>query len=329
MFKHWEKYMKNMTKIIKGLVVAAIISAFSFAAYAKDSSDSRKPTRIPVHNWSSQIVMAYVIGGILTDEMGQNVEYVPADSNKVYESIRIGDVDISHEVWQSAFGKSFDNARDAGGLLDWGDHEARSLEDMGYPNWVVDKGLCPGLPSWEALKSADCAKNFATPDSEGKGRWLEGPQTWHQDLMPQRMTALGLDDLWVVKFAGSADALWAEIAAAEKEGRGTIIFNWTPNFTDGSGFTFIDFPPYTDGCRPVDGGDGKCGSPDGYLKKAVNENWPKSHPDAAAMFKKLSFTTGQIGAMAAYVDIDKMTHQDAAKKWLKKNKKVWKKFTKK
>ena len=182
--------------------------------------------------------------------------------------------------------------------------------------------------SWEALKSADCAKNFATPDSEGKGRWLEGPQTWHQDLMPQRMTALGLDDLWVVKFAGSADALWAELAAAEKEGRGTIIFNWTPNFTDGAGFTFIDFPPYTDGCRPVDGGDGKCGSPDGYLKKAVSEKWTKTHPDAAKMFKKLAFTTGQIGAMAAYVDVDKMTHEDAGKKWLKKNKKVWKKFTK-
>ena len=44
------------------------------------------------------------------------------------------------------FGKSFDTARDKGGLLDWGDHEARTLEDMGYPNWVADKGLCPGLP---------------------------------------------------------------------------------------------------------------------------------------------------------------------------------------
>merc|ERR1712000_773175 len=206
-----------------------------------------------------------VIGGILED-MGGSAEYVPADSQKVYESIRIGDVDISHEVWQSAFGKSFDAARDAG-----------------------------GLPDWEALKSADCAKNFATPDSGGKGRWLEGPQTWHQDLMPQRMTALGLDDLWVVKFAGSADALWAELAAAKKEGRGTIIFNWTPNFTDGAGFTFIDFPPYTAGCRPEDGGDGKCGSPDGYLKKAVSEKWTKTHPDAAKMFKKLAFTTGQIG----------------------------------
>jgi len=315
----------NMIRIIKGLVVAAIISAFSFATYA---ADSRKPTRIPVHNWSSQIVMAYVIGGILTDHMGQNVEYVPADTQAVYESIRIGDVDISHEVWQSAFGKSFDTARDAGGLLDWGDHEARTLEDMGYPNWVVDKGLCPGLPSWEALKSADCAKNFATPDSDGKGRMLEGPQTWHGDLIPQRIDALGLGDLWVVKFAGSADALWAELAAAKKEDRGTIIFNWTPNFTDGAGFTFIDFPPYTAGCRPEDGGDGKCGSPDGYLKKAVNADFVKTHPKAAAAFKKMSFSTGQIGAMAALVDVDKLTHEDAGKKWLKDNKKVWKAFTK-
>ncbi|GIS77035.1 MAG: hypothetical protein CM1200mP13_03940 [Candidatus Pelagibacterales bacterium] len=29
--------------------------------------------------------------------------------------------------------------------------------------------------------------------------------------------------------------------------------------------------------RPEDGGDGKCGSPDGYLKKAVHEDFPKTH----------------------------------------------------
>ena len=68
---------------------------------------------------------------------------------------------------------------------------------MGYPNWVAD--LCPGLPDWNALKSPDCAKLFAPPDSGGKGRMLEGPQTWHGDLIPQRIDALGLGDLWVVK----------------------------------------------------------------------------------------------------------------------------------
>ena len=64
------------------------------------------------------------------------------------------------------------------------------------------------------------------------------------------------------------------------------------------------------------------------MKKAVNADFPKTHPKAAAMFKKLSFSTSQIGAMAALVDIDKMTHEDAAKKWLKDNKKVWQAFTK-
>jgi len=306
-----------------GAIVAGIILAFSASTIS--AADSKRPIIIPTHNWSSQVVMAYVIGGIF-ESMGNNVEYVPADSQAVYESIRIGDVDISHEVWESAFGKSFTTALDKGGLLDWGDHEARTLEDMGYPNWVAAK--CPGLPDWTALKSPACAKNFVTPDSGGKGRMLEGPQTWHGDLIPQRIDALGLGDLWVVKFAGSADALWAELAAAKKEDRGTIIFNWTPNFTDGAGFTFIDFPPYTAGCRPEDGGDGKCGSPDGYLKKAVNADWTKTHPAAAKAFKKMSFSTGQIGAMAALVDVDKMTHEDAGKKWLADNESVWKAFTK-
>ena len=155
--------MRKIISLVSALFIVTSVT-LGTAAYA---ADSKKPIRIPTHNWSSQIVMAYVIGGIF-ESIGNNVEYVPADSNAVYEAIRQGDVDISHEVWQSAFGKSFDNARDAGGLLDWGDHEARTLEDMGFPNWILDTDLCPGLPDWTALKNPDCAANFATPDSGGK-----------------------------------------------------------------------------------------------------------------------------------------------------------------
>jgi len=136
-------------KRLLSLISAVLISLASFTIV--QAADSKKPIRIPTHNWSSQVVMAYVIGGIF-ESMGNNVEYVPADSQAVYESIRIGDVDISHEVWESAFGKSFTTALDKGGLLDWGDHEARALEDMGYPTWVAEK--CTGLPDWNALKNA-------------------------------------------------------------------------------------------------------------------------------------------------------------------------------
>ena len=312
------------SKSIRAMVLAGCASLLVATGVAR-AQDSTAPIVIPIHNWSSQIVMAYVIGGMF-ESMGSNVEYTPADSQAVYESIRNGDVTISHEVWQSTFGKSFYNAMAAGGVIDAGTHSASTLEEMGVPTWVIEDGLCPGLPNWEALK--DCSANFATPDSEGKGRWLEGPQSWHGDLMPERIAALGLDDNWVVKFAGGADALWAELASAKKEGRGTVIFNWTPNFTDADGFTFIEFPPYFDGCRKADGGDGSCGSPKGWLKKAANYKFPKTHPAAYTAFSKLDFSTTQIGQMAALVDTDGMNHKDAGAKWLADNEDVWKRWTK-
>ena len=213
--------MKNKLPLLIGAIVVIAGLVFFMGggdkSVKKSGSDSAEPIVIATHNWSSQVVMAHVIGGIL-ESMGNNVKYVPADSQAVYESIRIGDVTLAHEVWESAFGKSFDTAREKGGVLDWGDHEARTIEDMGYPDWAAK--YCPGLPDWNALKSPDCAKAFATPDSGGKGRMLEGPQSWHGDLIPQRIEALGLGDLWTVKFAGGADALWAELKAAETEGRG-------------------------------------------------------------------------------------------------------------
>jgi glycine betaine/proline transport system substrate-binding protein len=322
--------MKTPTsKFLRNIAAAAVCASLVSVSAASIAADSNAPIKIPIKNWSSQIVMAHVIGGMF-ESMGDNVEYVPVDNQASFEATRVGDLSILHEVWQSTMQNAYYNAMEKGGLIDAGTHAAVTLEEMGVPNWVIEKGLCPGLPNWEALKAKECYENFATPDSAGKGRWLEGPQSWHGDVMPNRVKGLGLDEHWVVKFAGAADALWAELKAAEKEGRGTIIFNWSPNFTDASGFTFIEFPPYYDGCRIADGGSWEttgCGSPPGWLKKGAHYKFPKTHPKAYAAFSKLSFTTPQIGQMAALVDVDGMTHADAAKKWLADNEAVWKPWT--
>ena len=284
------------------------------------NANSKKPIIIPVHNWTSQVVGAYVIGGIF-ESLGNNVIYRNFDSQAVYESIRIGDVSISHEVWESAFGRSFNEALSKGGIIDAGLHPASTMEDIGVPTWVIEKNLCPGLPNWEALKN--CAEIFSRPGSNGKGIILEGPKSWHGDLIPQRIEALGLSNKYKVKFASNADQLWKELYDARKKGKGILMFNWSPNFTDAEGFTMIKWPKYYDGCRPEDGGSGACGSPTGYLKKAASSKFANQHPDAFNVFKKISFTTKDIGKMAYYVDVEKMTHQDAAKKWLQKNKYKW------
>ena len=303
--------------MLKTLTKVAAIFAVLFVSTMARAAD---PIRIPVLNWSSQIVMANVMAQVF-EEMGHTVELVPAESASRYEAVRIGDLHVAHETWESTMAIPFYEAMDKGGLIDAGSHNLITFEEMGIPNWVIDEGLCPGLPSWEALKSPDCAKNFATADSGGKGRWLEGPVEWHGDVMPNRLKGLGIDDLWTVKFAGAANALWAELEAAKKEGRGTVIFNWSPNFTDAAGFTFIDFPPYFEGCRLENGGTLEttgCGSPKGWLKKAAYIKFPLSHPDAYKFYTKMSFVAAQIGEMAMLVDSDGLTEPEAATAFIAK-----------
>ena len=297
-----------MKKFISLFYALVLFAGFTTVAKAAD------PIRIPVLNWSSQIVMANVMAQAF-EELGYEVELVPAESATRYEAVRVGELHVAHETWESTMALPFYEAMDKGGLIDAGSHDLITFEEMGVPNWVIEDGLCPGLPSWEALKSPECAANFATPDSEGKGRWLEGPYEWHTEVMPNRLKGLGIDDLWMVKFAGTADALWAELEAAKKEGRGTIIFNWSPNFTDAAGFTFIDFPPYFEGCRLENGGTLEttgCGSPKGWLKKAAHIKFPITHTSAYKFYTKMEFTAPNIGEMANYVDNENMTHAEAA-----------------
>ena len=44
------------------------------------------PVRIPIHNWSSQIVGAQILGKIL-NEAGFEAEFIPVDSQVVYTSM--------------------------------------------------------------------------------------------------------------------------------------------------------------------------------------------------------------------------------------------------
>jgi len=307
------------TKFIMSAAVLAVSSAT--ASFAEDSSD---PIIIPTHNWSSQIVMSHVVGQIF-ESMGNSVEYVSTDSQAVYESVRLGDVTLEMEVWEGAFGPSFEAALEKGGLHDVGDHDAVTREDWWYPAWT--KEACPGLPDWEALNA--CAELFATPETGDKGRFLGGPVDWLKNDQ-ERVDALGMN--FVVVNAGSASALWAEVAAAERDKRPVVIFNWTPNFVEALyPGEFVEFPAYSEGCKtdPAVGPNPTalydCGNPaNGYMKKAAWDGMKDKWPNAYAVLERISFTNPQIAEMAKLVDIDEFEPEDAATEWLEQNESIWK-----
>ncbi len=308
-------------KLKSVFLAAAIAVAGVGSAFAKDSEE---PIIIPIHNWSSQIVMSHVVGQIF-NAMGNNVEFVTTDSQAVYESVRLGDVHLELEVWEGAFGKSFREALEKGGLHDAGDHDAVTREDWWYPMWT--KESCPGLPDWKALN--ECAKMFATAETGDKGRFLGGPVDWLKHDQ-EKVDALGMN--FVVVNAGSAAAIWAEIAAAKEKKKPVVVFNWTPNFAEAvwEG-EFVEFPKWVEGCDkdpsvgPNPNALYDCGNPaNGYLKKAAWDGMKEKWPAAYKVLTKVNFTNKQIAEMAKLVDIDELEPEEAATKWLKDNEDVWK-----
>ena len=124
--------MNSNLKKAMGCTLSAI--ALSLASVAPAAADSNEPIRIPIKNWSSQIVMAHVIGGMF-ENLGNTVEYVPVDNQASFEAIRNGDLTIGHEVWQATHQNAFYNAMEQGGLIDAGTHAAETLEE-----WVFLTG---------------------------------------------------------------------------------------------------------------------------------------------------------------------------------------------
>ncbi len=308
-------------KTLKSMLVA---SALAFAPMGASAMDSSDPIVIPIHNWSSQIVMSHVVGQIF-ESMGNSVEFVTTDSQAVYESVRLGDVALELEVWEGAFGQSFRDALAKGGLHDAGDHDAVTREDWWYPAWT--KEACPGLPDWEALN--ECAAVFATAETGDKGRFLGGPVDWLKHDQ-EKVDALGMN--FTVVNAGSAAALWAEIAAAEADKKPVVVFNWTPNFAEAVWpGEFVNFPEWVDGCDtdpsvgPNPDALYDCGNPaNGYLKKAAWDGMKDKWPGAYKVLTAISFTNPQIAEMAKLVDVDELEPEDAAAAWLEENEDVWK-----
>ena len=157
--------MKLSIRSLAATAVAAVLAATQpVAAEVPESTD---PIKIVTNNWTSQLVLANVVGQLL-QKMGYNVEYKPSDTQLQFTAIANGDMDFQVEVWEGSMWPSFKAAMDTGGLVDLGSHDAVTREEWWYPTYVEE--VCPGLPDWKALDA--CADKFSTAETKPQGRFV-------------------------------------------------------------------------------------------------------------------------------------------------------------
>lgn len=303
-------------------IAGGAMAAFVAAPLHAQEVESIDPIRIVINNWSSQVVLSNVVGQLLQKE-GYNVEYRPSDGQLQFVAMANNDMDFQIEVWEGSHHESFVKAKEQG-LVPYGAHEAVTREEWWYPTYV--KEVCPGLPDWKALDA--CAEVFATAETQPKGRFLGPPADWGKHYS-ERIEALGMNYQEVP--VGQAATLWAELQAAYDRKEPIVMFNWTPNFVEAKfEGEFVKFPQYEAACLTEPGWGMNadavydCGAPTaGYLEKAGSPQLQEKWPRAAEILKKVNFTNPQMAQVAAFVDVDNMSPEEAATKWIEENQEIW------
>ncbi len=304
-----------MKYALKGALVAAMM-AVPGLAFAEAESDD--PIIIVQNNWTSQLVLSYVVGKALEAE-GYTVEYAPSDSQLQFQAIADGDMHFQVEAWEGSMKSAFEKAVE-NGMVDAGTHSAATREEWWIPNYVLEK--CPGAGSWQGLDR--CAEMFATAETKPKGRFVGPPADWGKNYA-DRIDALEMN--FEAINVGQAATLWAELQSAYDRKEPIVLFNWTPNFIE-SKFEgqFVDFPAPSAACNevkewgPNPNATGDCGAPhSGWLKKAAWSGLAEKYPGAWSMMQNIDFSNAQIAAAALMVDVDGMEPEEAAEKWIEDN----------
>ncbi|MGH1373360.1 MAG: ABC transporter substrate-binding protein [Cellvibrionaceae bacterium] len=279
-----------------------------------------QPIRIVTNDWSSQIILAHIVGGVFA-ELGYQIEYSSSSVAEQWGAMALGLDHVQVEVWEGTMSDMFTRMVKAGRLVDAGNHAAITREEWWYPEYVEE--LCPGLPDWKALKA--CSALFSE-DGNDTGRYYAGP--WEKPEAA-RVRALGMN--FKVEPVDEADALWRALESASKQQRPVVLFNWTPNWVEARyKGKFVEFPEHAPACEtdPAWGINPNfhydCGNPArGWLKKAAWSGMVQRWPCAYKTLQRVSFDNLAIAQLAARVDVDGLTHEAAAQEWLQTNNSRW------
>lgn len=291
------------------------------AAQAEDPD----PIRLAMNEWTSQNLLTQIAGRILT-KAGYKVEYVTAGYTTQLTALASGELTASMEIWETNVGEGFGQMVKDGKLTIVGGNGLEGGGGWIYPEFV--ETLCPGLPSWEALKK--CPEIFATAETLPQGRLIDFPPEWGNMHTKDRLAALGLD-LKPVS-GGSEGAMLAALRSSAVTKSPVLVYLWWPHsiFAELK-LKPIDLPAYAPECEtdPKWGVNPDatfdCGEAPGRILIAAWPGMEKKWPKAFAILK--SFRIGNAEDVELSHAIEKGEKLDAvADRWMTKHEDLWKKW---
>lgn len=313
-----------MRKILPFMLIAALMGFLLTACSgdtAEDIANDRPVIKLIENNWSASELNVAVARIILEEEMGFPVEVISLDENTQWVALTSGDGHASLEVWPSGHATNVAQYIEQQQVVENGG----LLGPVGKIGWYVPTFMVeqhPELATWEGFLNPELAQLFATAETGSSGQFLGGAPSFVQydaDIIDN----LGLD-LRVV-YAGSEEAILAQLDAAISRQEPLLFYLWTPHAIHAKhDLTEVQLPPYSDECyAEADTGGVDCDYPADDLFKIFWAGLRDYAPDAHTMLSNMKYTTEDQISMMAAVELDGLSVEESARQWLANNEAIW------
>ncbi|MFE3163475.1 ABC transporter substrate-binding protein [Streptomyces sp. NPDC059224] len=309
------------------LVAAACVLVLATGCGAADMTKQASPfanargsrtVTLSVQSWVGAQSNVAVVQYLLEHELGYRVDTVQVDEMPAWDALSQGRVDAI--------------------LEDWGhpDQEKRYVKDKktigrggdlgvtGHIGWFVPTYLVkqhPDITDWKNLNKY--ASLFRTAESGGKGQLLDGSPSY---VTNDKALVNNLKLDYQVVFAGSEAAQITQMKQFAKEKKPFLTYWYSPQWLfEKVPMTEVKLPPYREGCD-ADAAKVACAYPHTPLQKYLNADFARSGGRAAAFLKKFTWTTEDQNEVSLMIADQKLSPQEAARKWVDAHPLVWKKW---
>jgi glycine betaine/proline transport system substrate-binding protein len=266
-----------------------------------------------INPWVGYEANAYVVGHLAETELGCTVNYKDLKEDVSWQGFGTGEVDVVIEDWghPDLEDKFFEGTGD-GTAMDFG-----PTGNVGIIGWYVPPWLAKAHPDILDYKNLNkYASEFSTSESGGKGQFLGADPSYVQF---DEAIVSNLDLNFKVVFSGSEAASIEAFQNAEKNKEFLIGYFYEPQWLFAElPLQRVSLPPYEEGCQD-NPAEVACEYPETKLKKIVSTEWAESGSTAVDLVKNFQWTNEDQNLVAKYIAQDKMSPEDAAKKWVADN----------
>jgi len=316
--------MKLGKRSWRGLVVLAMALTLLVLPVLGCAPEEKDTVVFGDLSWDSAQVGNRMAAFIIQHGYGYEVDFIPGDTITILQALRSGDVQVNMEIWVENQLDPYNEALDAGDVIDLGNNYGDNYQGWLVPTYMVEgaSATAPGLKS--VFDLPDYWELFEDPEDNSKGRFINSIPGWMcTAINTQKLVTYELDEYYTDFVVGSDAALSGSMAGAYAKGEPWLGYYWAPTWVLGKfDMTLLEEPAYDVDIFTEENGYA-CAYPSNNVNIAVNAAFADANPDVVEFLSNFTTTTALQNKVLAYMQETEASTDEAAMFFLTEYEDLW------